>query len=466
MSNLQVVIVLVAAWLIWGERPSARQAAGRPHRARRHRAHLGRPRRRRVSAATPSPGRSSASSWPSRTPPTCCSSARVATSDTPPARSSTPRSPVRLTGRRWPGSSAAAWTSCPSCRVTPGCMLLAVSAQVAGSVLIAVALPRLPAATTSLILLVQPVLAVLLAMVLLDETPSPLQLLWRRPRHRRRPARIGDPCARRRSSEPGRARPCAPRGVSAATMDGPMQTSYRNLTCADARLEHAGTLGHARRLGQPPPRHGPAHLPRPARPLRHHPGRRRRDGVARRPRRRVGRRAASSCCGCSGTDRGAPAGHGEPPTRHRRRGAARQRDRGARRSAHAALRHQRARRRDRRGAAPQVPLPRPAPRAAAAAHPHPRTPRAGHPRGPSRGRLRRGRDAAAHQVHAGGRARLHRALAPPARQRLRPAAEPAAAQAAAHGQRHSTATSRSRAACATRTCAATASRSSRSSTSR
>ena len=49
---------------------------------------------------------------------------------------------------------------------------------------------------------------------------------------------------------------------------------------------------------------------------------------------------------------------------------------------------------------------------------------------------------------------------------LRAAAEPAAAQAAVDGRAASTATSRSRAASATRTCAATGSRSSRSSTSR
>ena len=45
------------------------------------------------------------------------------------------------------------------------------------SVLLAVALPRLPAVTTSIILLVQPVLAVGFAMLLLSESPSPMQLL-------------------------------------------------------------------------------------------------------------------------------------------------------------------------------------------------------------------------------------------------------------------------------------------------
>ena len=59
-----------------------------------------------------------------------------------------------------------------------------------------------------------------------------------------------------------------------------------------------------------------------------------------------------------------------------------------------------------------------------------------HPPGPSRERVRRGRDADAHQVHPGGRPRLHRPEPAPAGQRVRPAAEPAAAQAAAHGRGH------------------------------
>ncbi len=59
----------------------------------------------------------------------------------------------------------------------------------------------------------------------------------------------------------------------------------------------------------------------------------------------------------------------------------------------------------------------------------------GDPRGPPRERLRRGRDADAHQEHAGGRPRLHRAVPAPARDRLRAPAEPAAAQAAPDGRR-------------------------------
>ncbi len=56
-------------------------------------------------------------------------------------------------------------------------LLLALSAQVGGQVMIATALPRLPALTTSLILLIQPVLATIMAMVILSESPSSAQLL-------------------------------------------------------------------------------------------------------------------------------------------------------------------------------------------------------------------------------------------------------------------------------------------------
>ena len=55
-------------------------------------------------------------------------------------------------------------------------VVLALTAQVAGYLLINVSLPRLPSVVTSLLLLVQPVATVLLAMVLLGEDPSPFQL--------------------------------------------------------------------------------------------------------------------------------------------------------------------------------------------------------------------------------------------------------------------------------------------------
>jgi drug/metabolite transporter (DMT)-like permease len=56
-------------------------------------------------------------------------------------------------------------------------LVLALTSQVVGWLIISVSLPRLPAALTSVILTLQPVGSVLLAMVLLGEAPSAVQLL-------------------------------------------------------------------------------------------------------------------------------------------------------------------------------------------------------------------------------------------------------------------------------------------------
>jgi len=64
-----------------------------------------------------------------------------------------------------PGLPAHAWL-----------IVLALSAQVAGYLLINISLPRLPSVVTSLLLLTQPVVTVILAMILLGENPSPFQL--------------------------------------------------------------------------------------------------------------------------------------------------------------------------------------------------------------------------------------------------------------------------------------------------
>jgi drug/metabolite transporter (DMT)-like permease len=55
-------------------------------------------------------------------------------------------------------------------------VLLALSSQVVGWLLISITLPRLPAALTSVLLTFQPVLSVLLAGAILGESPSALQL--------------------------------------------------------------------------------------------------------------------------------------------------------------------------------------------------------------------------------------------------------------------------------------------------
>jgi drug/metabolite transporter (DMT)-like permease len=55
-------------------------------------------------------------------------------------------------------------------------IVLALSAQVAGWLLISIGLPRLPAAMTSVLITLQPVGSVLFAMAILSESPSALQL--------------------------------------------------------------------------------------------------------------------------------------------------------------------------------------------------------------------------------------------------------------------------------------------------
>ena len=55
-------------------------------------------------------------------------------------------------------------------------VLLALSSQVLGWMLIATSLPRLPAVLTSIVLMLQPVCTVLLGALLLDEAPSAVQL--------------------------------------------------------------------------------------------------------------------------------------------------------------------------------------------------------------------------------------------------------------------------------------------------
>ena len=74
------------------------------------------------------------------------------------------------------GASYGAVDLVPSWPAHGWLVLLALSSQVAGWLLISISLPRLPAALTSVILLLQPVSAVALAAVLIDEDPSVLQI--------------------------------------------------------------------------------------------------------------------------------------------------------------------------------------------------------------------------------------------------------------------------------------------------
>ncbi len=100
----------------------------------------------------------------------------------------------RISGRRTAGPVAISTTStaivavivgsllgtldlAPGWQATVWLILLGVSAQAFGYLFISLSLPRLPAVVTSIILLAQPVVSMGLAMVLLSETPSAGQLL-------------------------------------------------------------------------------------------------------------------------------------------------------------------------------------------------------------------------------------------------------------------------------------------------
>jgi drug/metabolite transporter (DMT)-like permease len=61
-------------------------------------------------------------------------------------------------------------------RIQARLVTLALTSQVLGWLLIALALPRLPASMTSVVLTVQPVGSVLLGIVLLGEEPAAVQL--------------------------------------------------------------------------------------------------------------------------------------------------------------------------------------------------------------------------------------------------------------------------------------------------
>ena len=64
----------------------------------------------------------------------------------------------------------------PSLSATGWLVLLALSSQVLGWLLISSSLPRLPAVVTSILLTLQPVLSVIFAALIIDESPSRLQL--------------------------------------------------------------------------------------------------------------------------------------------------------------------------------------------------------------------------------------------------------------------------------------------------
>ena len=74
-------------------------------------------------------------------------------------------------------SSSATSTGRPDLEAQAWLVLLALSSQVLGWLLISVSLPRLPAVLTSIVLMLQPVTTVFLGALLLSEAPSAVQLL-------------------------------------------------------------------------------------------------------------------------------------------------------------------------------------------------------------------------------------------------------------------------------------------------
>jgi drug/metabolite transporter (DMT)-like permease len=175
MSNLQVVIVLLAAWLIWNERPTPTQAIGIPV------ALLG------IVFISGIVGRGAYG-----TDPALGSALGIFVAITYSGYLLLMRKGRDRRRAAGPILDATAGTLATGLLIgvvmgdldpTPGLpalvwlLLLALTAQVAGGLMLAIALPRLPAATTSLILLIQPVLAVVFAIAILAEEPSPPQLL-------------------------------------------------------------------------------------------------------------------------------------------------------------------------------------------------------------------------------------------------------------------------------------------------
>ena len=175
MGNLQVVVVAIAAWLLWGERP-----------------------RREVMVALPVmlfgvvlisgviggiPYGANAQLGVAIGLITACSYAGYLlvirrASPTAAAGGSGRDRDARLhaRGRVCSARSSANLDLVPSLPAHAYLLAYGISSQSIGYLLIQVSLPRLPAVLTSAILLAQPVMTVILAIILLGEAPSPGQI--------------------------------------------------------------------------------------------------------------------------------------------------------------------------------------------------------------------------------------------------------------------------------------------------
>jgi drug/metabolite transporter (DMT)-like permease len=175
LGNLQIVVVAYAAWAVLGERPSARVVAAVPvvlagvvliSGVLEHGAYGRDPARGVLFGVLTSLAYAAfllllrhANAGPTRPAGPLFDATLVA------ALVCLPAGELIGTLDLTPGGRATFWLA-----------VLALTSQVLGWMLISISLPRLPAAVTSLLLFVQPVGAVLLAMLILGESPSALQL--------------------------------------------------------------------------------------------------------------------------------------------------------------------------------------------------------------------------------------------------------------------------------------------------
>jgi drug/metabolite transporter (DMT)-like permease len=173
LGNLQVVFVAIAAWLLLGERPAARTLAGIPLI---------------LAGVVLISGVIGAGAYGSDPPLGVVLGILTALAYAGYLMI------IRQAGRGRPAEPVAISTAStalvaiaagiivggldplPSWPAHGWLILLGVSAQSVGYLLISLSLPRLPAVVTSIILLAQPVMAVFLAMGLLGEAPSLAQL--------------------------------------------------------------------------------------------------------------------------------------------------------------------------------------------------------------------------------------------------------------------------------------------------
>ncbi len=121
------------------------------------------------------PASSSASSPGSHTPATCCSCARAAATDRPAAALRDATAACALVCLV-AGTALGDLDLTPGWRATGWLVLLALTSQVLGWLLIAASLTRLPAALTAITLTLQPVATVIFGAIILGESPSAWQI--------------------------------------------------------------------------------------------------------------------------------------------------------------------------------------------------------------------------------------------------------------------------------------------------